>query len=490
MNELTDEQLKNILDFILSHPAEKEWFELKKDNFDPITLAKNISGIMNSLIRYDIARGYIVWGIDDVSHEVVGTSFIPDLKKYKNEELLFWLTKNITPHPDLSFRTLEYRNHPVVILVINIIPTAISKFQGVALIRIGSNTTELKNYPTIEKEIWQKVFSYDYESTPAKSNLDRLQVEEYLDFNAMYEMRLRGTTLEKEMLFDEAINCGIVKANKDSTYDITNLGALLYARNLASFNNLSSKSLRVIEYIGDSRLETKDEYRMTGGYLVEFNKVYRKIMDSLADHEEIGEDGIRKMVYRFPYMTIRELLANTLMHQDFTINELHPMVEIFSNRVEFTNAGKSLVPSDRLVDFPPRTRNEGIAKEFYNARISESRGTGWDKIAATSPAFGCPTPQLEEFGNSVRVTLMGRRGLNAMTFDEKMRTIYYYACFLWVSKDYLTNQNLRKIFRLQDKDNSVASRLLSQAVEEKYLKIFDPKSSPRDRKYLPFYAED
>ena len=69
-----------------------------------------------------------------------------------------------------------------------------------------------------------------------------------------------------------------------------------------------------------------------------------------------------------------------------------------------------------------------------------------------------------------------------------MRTIYYYACFLWVSKDYLTNQSLRRIFRLQDKDNSVASRLLSQAVEGKYLKIFDQKSSPRDRKYLPYYA--
>lgn len=490
MNDLPDDNLRNVLQYILSQPAESEWFELKHDNIDPIALGKNVSAIMNSLIRFDIARGYIIWGIDDNSRKIVGTKFVPETKKYKNEELLFWLTKIISPHPELTFRTLEFDNGTrVVLLVINALPTSISKFDGVAWTRVGSNTTELKNYPSIEKEIWQKVFSYDFETDVVEPNLDRAQVEELLDFEAMYNMRMRGTAVAKDALFEEAVNSGMITTNKDSTYNITNLGALLYARNLSDFRSLSSKTLRVIEYTGDNKIETKYEERMRGGYLVEFDRAYRIIMDKLIDHEEIGEDGIRRKVYRFPYVTIRELFANTLMHQDFTVGGLHPMVEIFSNRVEFTNAGNLLVPSDRLVDFPPRTRNEGMAKEFYNANVSESRGTGWDKIAAASPVFGCPTPQLERFEDSIRVTLVGRRGLNDMTFDEKMWTIYSYACYLWVSKKYLTNQELRQLFRLPDKDNSVISRLLTQAVEQKYLRVFDVNSSPRDRKYLPFYVE-
>lgn len=490
MNDLSNDDLKNVLQYILSRPAESEWFELKHDNFDPMTLGKNVSAIMNSLTRFDVARGYIIWGIDDGSCEIVGTKFVPEKKKYKNEELLFWLTKIVSPHPELVFRTLEFDGGVrVVLLVINALPVTISKFDGVAWIRIGSNSTELKNYPSIEKEIWQKVFSYDFEADIAEPNLDKVRVEELLDFDAMYNMRSRGTLVEKDALFEEMINCGMVVANKDSTYNITNLGALLYARNLADFRGLVNKTLRVIEYTGDSRIEARQEERMHGGYLVEFDRMYRAILDRLVDHEEIGEDGVRKKVYRFPYVTIRELLANTLMHQDFTVGGLYPMVEIFSNRVEFTNAGSLLVPSDRLVDFPPRTRNEGIAREFYNVNVSESRGTGWDKIAAASPVFGCPTPQLEKYNDSIRVTLMERRGLNDMSFDEKMWTIYSYACYLWVSKKYLTNQELRRLFRLPDKDNSVISRLLTQAVEQNYLRIFDISSSPRDRKYLPIYAE-
>ena len=489
MENLTDENLKNILEHIVSLPAETEWLELKHNNSDPEMVGKNVSAIMNYLALTDIARGYIVWGIDDKTHEVIGTNFTPETKKCENMEFLFWLTRMVAPHPNLSFYTLDHDGKKVVFLVINAIPTAIAKFRGTAWIRVGSNTTELKNYPDKEKQIWQKILSYDFEYAVAEANLSKEQVEERLDFDSMYEMRQKGTPVERNMLFDEAIACNMVTSNKDSTYNITNLGALLYAKKLTSFRSLSNKIVRIITYRGNSKIETIDEYRTTAGYIVEFEKIYRLILSKIVDHEEIGEDGLRKQVYRFPYISIRELLANTLGHQDFTIDGLCPMVEIFDNRIEFSNLGSLLVPDKRIVDFPPRTRNEGVMKEFFNVRISESRGTGWDKIAAVSPIFGCPTPQMEVLNDSVRVSLIEKRTLNDMTLDEKMWTIYAYACYLWVSKTYLTNQELRKLFRLSDKDNSVISRLLAQAVEQKYLRIFDANSSPRDRRYLPFYAD-
>lgn len=57
------------------------------------------------------------------------------------------------------------------------------------------------------------------------------------------------------------------------------------------------------------------------------------------------------------------------IHQDLSISGTGPVVEIFDNRIEITNAGIPLVNIDRIIDNPPKSRNEKTS--FANETIKD-----------------------------------------------------------------------------------------------------------------------
>lgn len=73
-------------------------------------------------------------------------------------------------------------------------------------------------------------------------------------------------------------------------------------------------------------------------------------------------------------MAIREIVANALVHQDFTVSGTGPTIEIFANRIEIINSGIPLVDIKRIVDNPPKSRNEKLASLMRRFRICEELG--------------------------------------------------------------------------------------------------------------------
>ena len=73
------------------------------------------------------------------------------------------------------------------------------------------------------------------------------------------------------------------------------------------------------------------------------------------------------------------------------------MVEIFQNRIEITNPGTPLVDIKRIIDNPPRSRNEGLASLMRRLRMCEELGTGWDKIVISCEFLQLPAPKIELF---------------------------------------------------------------------------------------------
>ncbi len=55
-------------------PTETEWVELKENNADPQDVGEYISALANAAALVGKAHGYIIWGVNDDTHEVVGTS--------------------------------------------------------------------------------------------------------------------------------------------------------------------------------------------------------------------------------------------------------------------------------------------------------------------------------------------------------------------------------------------------------------------------------
>ncbi len=70
----------DLIDELISHKAELSWLEFKKNNFDPKTTGVLCSAISNSARLAGRDFGYILWGIDDETLYITGTTFQPALE--------------------------------------------------------------------------------------------------------------------------------------------------------------------------------------------------------------------------------------------------------------------------------------------------------------------------------------------------------------------------------------------------------------------------
>ena len=195
----------------------------------------------------------------------------------------------------------------------------------------------------------------------------------------------------------------------------------------------------------------------------------------------------------YPEKAIRELVANALIHQDFTVTGAGPMVEIFTDRMEITNPGEPLVDTLRFIDTPPRSRNEDLAALMRRMKICEEGGTGIDKVIEAVEAVPASGPRLRGHhdhaagvheGDPVRLPEARRHGLEG-PYPGLL------PARLPVLRDRgqrMTNASLRQRFGIESDNAAQASRLIKEALAAKVIRLFDAKTRLRDRSYVPFWA--
>ncbi|CAI8329776.1 MAG: Uncharacterised protein [Polaribacter sp. SA4-10] len=278
----------------------------------------------------------------------------------------------------------------------------------------------------------------------------------------------------------------IIKQN--NKYDITNLGAILFAKNLNAFDNLDRKAVRVIIYEGKNKLKTKKEQLGQKGYASGFKGLVGWINDQLPTNEEIGS-AFRKEVKMYPELAIRELIANAIIHQDFNETGTAPMIEIFNDRIEITNPGKPLISTMRFIDHNPQSRNEKLAYFMRRLNICEERGSGIDKVISQCEYYQLPAPKIIGGENYTRVILYAYKTLRQMDKEDKVRACYLHACLKYVSGENMTNQSLRNRFGIDEKNYSTASRIIAEGIKSGMVKDYDSENkSKKHSKYIPFWA--
>lgn len=192
----------------------------------------------------------------------------------------------------------------------------------------------------------------------------------------------------------------------DTAFDITNLGALLFARDLSTFDsNLSRKAIRVIIYKGNNRIQAIKESVGQKGYAAGFEGLIKYINGLLPTNEVIGQ-ALRVKQLMYPELAIRELVANSIIHQDLTERGTSPTVEIFENRVEISNPGVPLIDTLRFIDEPPQSRNETMAALMRRLNICEERGSGIDKVIFQVEMFQLPAPEFRVTDNHTIAVLL------------------------------------------------------------------------------------
>ncbi len=234
-----------------------------------------------------------------------------------------------------------------------------------------------------------------------------------------------------------------------------------------------------------------------------FTGLVHFVMSQLPQNE-IVEEAIRKEVQLVPEIVIRELLANALIHQDFTISGTSMMVEIYSNRVEISNPGEPLVPIERFID-GSNSRNEGMAQIMRKLRICEEKSSGIDRVIHEVEAFQLPAPDFRSGHERTIVTIFGHKEFNQMTSGERVRACYQHCALKWVMAEHMTNQSLRARFGLSlrarfglslrarfglsDSKSAIVSQVISTTIEEKLIKPDNRNGHSRKfARYLPFWA--
>ncbi|MGN6126783.1 MAG: ATP-binding protein [Humibacter sp.] len=483
---------RQLLARLCGEQQELPWLEFKENLSDPVVIGKYISALSNSATLNGMAHGYVVWGARDGDHALVGTSFDPfSAKGAGNEDLIPWLSRLLDPSVFFDFRFVDTGGSVrALILQIDAARETPVAFKSTRYVRIGSYTQPLANHPEHEARLWDLLRGNNFESGIAANDLSESRVLEVIDYPALFDLLQLPLPETRKGVVDRLIREGVVGHSVASGLFVTNLGALLFARDLSVFQSVAHKGVRVVTYEGTSRAGGVEQQRGSRGYASGFSGLLDYIQARLPQSDEVVEHGLRVDRPLYPVTAVRELVANMLIHQDLSLGGSRPIVEIFSNRVEFTNPGVPLIDVRRFIGQRPPSRNEAVAAFMTRARISEERGSGWEKIATEVELNQLPAPKISADAQHTKVALYAPRPFSEMSRSERIEAVYLHTALRFVSGEATTNSSLRERFAISEQNSAQASRLLADAVEAGLILIEDASAGNRLRRYIPFWATE
>ncbi|WP_237213005.1 ATP-binding protein [Falsiroseomonas oryziterrae] len=484
--EQSDVDPTALVDRLRALPAETEWVEFKIGNHDPKKIGELASAVSNGARLADCPCGYIVWGVADSTHDVVGTEFNPSTVKQGNEPLEFWLSKAVQPDIHLRFREVRHPQGRVVLLEVPAAHGVSTKFKDIAYIRIGSATPKLSDHPGREAALNTKLQPFAWEQGIALAGVMPEAVLDLLDHDAYFTLTRQPLPETRTAMLARMAEDHLIAPDGRGGWSVLNLGAILLAKKLERFPTLSRKALRIIQYDGLGRQKTKRQSTGTRGYASGFEGALSHLDTLLPAEERIATFREEQRVY--PAIALRELLANALIHQDMTIGGTGPMVEVFDDRLEISNPGKPITDFlTRLFAARPRSRNERLAALMRKMRICEEQGSGLEKIIAATEERRLPAPRFVAADSSISITLFSPRRFADLTRMERVEACYQHAALMFQTERRMTNASLRERFGIEERNAAQVSRVIKDALTEARIRPADPER-PKAGAYVPFWA--
>jgi ATP-dependent DNA helicase RecG len=486
---LSETNLRGLLLQLADLSHETEWVEFKLGNDNPEEVGEYLSAISNSATLHEKDAGFIVWGISDGAHDLVGTPFKPRETKIGNEELESWLSRLLTPRIDFRIHELKLGGNHYVLIEVPAARHTPVRFRETEWVRIGSYKKKLRDFPEKERALWASFAEKTpFEKSVAQHFVSGSDVLTLLDYPAYFDLTGEPLPEDRKGILSRLAAEGFLLPRGGEFYDITNMGAILFAKDLQMFEPLRRKAVRVIIYRGENRVETVREQGGRKGYASGFTGLIDFVNVLVPQNEVIGQ-ALREDVRMYPEIAIRELIANALIHQDFSLTGTGPMVEIFSDRIEISNPGVPLIDTNRFLDAPPQSRNDRIASFMRRINICEERGSGIDKVVHWVEAYQLPAPDFSVSHQHTKATLFAYKKLSEMSKADRVRACYQHAALQYVSNKPMTNSTLRARFSIEPQNYSIASRIIAETIEAGLVRPYDLESrSKKHARYVPFWA--
>lgn len=458
----------------LRAPRENEHLEFKeaKNQYDFTKLLKYCVALANE------GGGKMILGVSDKPpRRIVGSAAFQNTDHAANaifNKLRFRVDVEEIQHPDGRVVVFHIPSRPA--------GTAY-QFDGAYLMRSTEETV-----PMTEDRL-RLIFDEgkpDWLSNPAREGCTPADVIALLDTQRFFDLlklpypATRDAALRR--LESEAL---ISKAG--GGWNITNMGAVLFAKRLDDFDGLRRKTIRVIVYDGTGKLYTRFDRQRESGFAADFESLLEFINSQITTNEVI-EQALRHEVKMFPAIAVRELVANALIHQDFTETGSSVAVEIYADRMEISNPGKPFIPPERFID-EYQSRNERLADLMRRMGICEEKGSGVDKVIFAAEAYQLPAPDFRVGERRTTVVLFSHINFAAMDRNDRIRACYQHCCLRYVMNQKMTNQSLRERFLLSEKRTETVSRIIRETIDAELIHLTDPEiTSNRYRSYVPFWA--
>ena len=356
-------KLKQVINKLLSYSEEQEWFEFKENWFQPDQLGEYISAISNVAAYLSLNKGYFIWGINDESHEIVGTTF-NQYQDYNKEPYQNYLARNLSPSISFKFEELMVQDKRVVILTIPAAKEIPTSFKEKRYFRIGSSKVNLKDYPKREIELFRSLESNDDTIVNTKSKYQELTFSKLFGYYGSKGIILKEKTFKK--------NLGLL--TEDGYYNI--LAQLL--------SDNSQIPIRVSIFDGETKASNLFSVREFGYncLLYSLDEVlrYGDVLNIIQADEE-NRVVERKDVPLFDNKAFIEAIINAFLHNKW-VEGNEPMISVFSNRIEILSRGTLPKGQTKNGFFSGESIpvNEKLSEIFLQLHLSEKSGRGVPKI--------------------------------------------------------------------------------------------------------------
>ena len=405
-------ELHNLVHELVSLPDETEWLEFKENYYESKLLGEYLSALSNSACLHRKSKGYLIFGIEDKTHAVTGTSFNPAKVKGKgNQNLKIWLSVGLKPNVGFEIFPFEYQGKPIVVFEVNAAIDQPVSFHGTPYVRVGSSKTELSKYSEKAREICNRRVDWSA-GVCEKATIEDLDPEAIKKASAEYKTKFPSKASEVDG-WDNAQFLNKIKSTIKGK--ITNTAILLLGRP-ESATLITPAVAKITWVLKDDKNMEKDYEHFGPPFILNVERVFAKIRNLTYRHMPSGT-LFPIEITQYDRWVIREALHNCIAHQDYSLCGRINLVETPAS-LTLTNMGSFLPGSVENVirqDAPPEIyRNHFLAEAMVNLNMIDTQGGGIKKMFQTQMKRYFPMPDYDLSGsNRVVVKIQGQ------VLDEK-----------------------------------------------------------------------
>lgn len=349
--------------------------------------------------------GRIIFGIDDISHEVVG---IPKEKVFSEiDAITTAISDTCEPIiiPDVYLQTIDDKTIIIAEISAGKQRPYYIKSMGInegTFIRVSGTSRHADRELTAEMYYEDEGRSYDKvicrDKTVTDEEIEELchQMKEVAITNAKSETQKEAV---KDVTKNVLLSWGLLAEAEDGSIHPTNGYVFLLGK------DCFLSQIQCGMFKGNTRAVFVDKREYDGPLWKQIDDAFKFVLRNI--HLGARLNGIyRQDIYELPPDSIRELIINAVMNCSF-LQSSHIQVAIYDNRLEITSPG-GLMPGvtlDKMKEGYSKIRNRALAHAFSYMNLIEAWGSGIPKLMKNMRDYGLLEPEFLDMETALRINL-------------------------------------------------------------------------------------